>query len=371
MNILIAPDSFKGSLSAQEVAQAIDRGLKRSSNHLQTQLRPMADGGEGSLEALAVAGGEWLSLDLPIAAGFEKNTNMLRLSEDEAVIEVAQCVGIEDLNDDSPDIWNRHSSSIGRQIRYLLDKGIRKFTVALGGSCTSDGGLGLLCELGLQLLDENKNLLEPKPKHFERVTEIIWEPLEVLEPCKFTAMCDVTNPLGGERGACAVFGPQKGLASADVPKLDQQILRIYDMIAKASGRDVQNCEGAGAAGGLGAALLMLGAQLKPGAELLFETLNIQESLEWAELIITGEGRSDLQTLDGKLPMRLAKLGRSYGCSSILLSGSLERSAHPQLNELFDGVFSICDGAIALEDAIQNSETLLENSAESLGRLLTR
>ena len=368
MKVLIAPDSFKGSLSAKHVAEAVSQGLKLGSPNMETILLPLADGGEGTLDALATAGGELVSSKSFVAAGHEKSVHVLRYSDGKIALEAAQTVGIEDLTPQSPDVMNRHTGPLGQQIKWECERGARYITIGLGGSCTSDGGLGLLCELGLTLLDAHGHVVIPEPKNFERITELAWEPLEILKKVKFTVMCDVDNPLNGPQGACAIFGPQKGLMAEDIEPLDSEIARLHKLLAEQTGKVIAQVPGAGAAGGLGAALLSLGAELKSGAEVLFELLDLEKHLSDADLLITGEGRSDQQTLRGKLPIQLAHRAKSHGCPTLLLSGAIERSAHAELSEHFCGVWSIANGPISLEEAMAHTTELLEQAGRSIGQI---
>lgn len=369
MKILIAPDSFKGSLSAQRVAEAVSKGLKLGFPNVETIELPLADGGEGTLDALATASGELVSSKVLVAAGHEKNVNILRYSPTKVALEAAQTVGIEDLKPESPNAMSRHTGPLGQQIKRECERSARDITIGLGGSCTSDGGMGLLCELGLTLLDAGGQTISPEPKNFKRVTELIWKPLKVLTETRFTVMCDVDNPLNGPQGACAIFGPQKGLMAEDIEPLDGEIARLYELLAEKVGRMVTQIPGAGAAGGLGAALLSLGAELKSGAEVLFELLDLDKHLGDADLLITGEGRSDQQTLRGKLPIQLAHRAQKFDCPTLLLSGAIERSAHAELSEHFCGVWSIANGPIPLDEAMAHTSELLEQAGHNIGRML--
>jgi glycerate kinase len=371
MNVLIAPDSFKGSLSAQQVAKAIAKGFKRPKTSLGFHIRelPMADGGEGTLNALASMGGRWQNLNQSIAAGGKKETKILWLDNEYAAIEVAQTVGIEDINDQSPSCLERESGPVGEQIRTLIEKGCQKLTVGLGGSCTSDGGIGLLCEIGLTLFNEQGQAMEPQPKNLQRVHHVAWNPHPLLEDLHISVMCDVENPLCGPQGACAIFGPQKGLSPEDIPIIDAEVLRVHSLISEKTKRHVIDTPGAGAAGGLGAALLVLGAELKSGAEVLFKTLNIEKHLEWADLVVTGEGRSDHQTLQGKLPQKLAERAKNFKCPTLLVSGSIAPESYSQLSQYFQGVTSIADGPISLDDAIYRSEDLLSHAGEMIAQMI--
>jgi glycerate kinase len=370
MKVIIAPDSFKGSLSATNVALAISKGLQKGfSKDIEIRSFPMADGGEGTLEALSSVGGRWESLRQSIAAGGTKEAKILWLSNEHAAVEVAQTVGIEDLSENSPSCLDRDSGPVGEQLRHLLEKGCQKLTVGLGGSCTSDGGIGMLCEIGLSLHNEKGQSMEPKPRGFHRVASVKWNPHPLLEDLEISVMCDVENPLNGANGACAIFGPQKGLEPENIETIDAQIARIHKLIAEKTKRDVAEIPGSGAAGGLGAAFLSLGAQLKPGAEVLLDAFDMEEHMAWADIIITGEGRSDGQTLQGKLPQRLAQISEKKGLPTLLLSGSIDRNAYAELSKTFRAVLSICDGPISLDEALCQAPELLEHTATAVAKLV--
>jgi glycerate 2-kinase len=368
-NILIAPDSFKGCLKAQQVADALAAGIAESYPEAMLKCLPLADGGEGTLDALAHVGGTFQDFQTQIAAGYTKNARWLWLDENSAVMEVAQTVGIEDLRPESPNVLERHSGPAGEQLRSILEKGVENIYIGLGGSCTSDGGLGLLCQLGLTLLDSDGRDIEPQPQNFDKIHSFLWNPHPLLADARITMLSDVENPLCGPRGACATFGPQKGLQSQDIPTLDECLQKFYRAFEQKTGIPVVDQTGAGAAGGLGAALLSCGATLRPGAEALFELLHFEQSLAWADAIIAGEGRSDHQTLQGKLPQRLALAAQKKGIPVFLVSGSIEQDSHAELLKYFTGVSSIINQPMTLSEALNNATGLLNMAGANLGQML--
>lgn len=369
-NILIAFDSFKGSLTALQACSALERGILKSKLDYTCTLLPMADGGEGTLDCLKTARhGNWNEHLLQVAAGFQKTCKSLSFGDREVAMEVAETVGIIDLNDNSPDVMSRHSGASGKMLKSLIESGAKKISIGLGGSCTSDGGLGLLSEMGLTLLDQNGQTIEPMPKNLANVEKICWEPITAFEQLEINMLNDVENPLCGDQGACAIYGPQKGLTQDQIKPLDQQLLRIYQMIETNLGTDVIQRPGAGAAGGLGAALYVLGAKAKAGAEVLIELTQLKDKVAQTDIIITGEGRSDAQTLEGKLPKRLADLAKKLAKPVLLVSGGIEINSHQQLCEVFDGVYSISNGPNDLQTALQQSEQLLENFGTSIAKTL--
>src|SRR6185437_3688648 len=251
----------------------------------------------------------------------------------------------------------------------LLDAGVRHFFVALGGSSTNDGGAGLLSGLGLKLFDGQGNELEGTPEQLARVARVDVSQLDArLADTRFVGMSDVDNPLTGEHGATAVFGPQKGVKPDQVDAIDAALARFADLLEAALGRCARELPGAGAAGGLGFALHMLGAQFEPGAETVARQIGLDAALIGADWLITGEGRSDVQTLHGKAPFIACRHAQAAGVPATLLSGAVDSAALPRLADYFSGCFSPAPGPITLEAAISDAARLLANEAEQLTRL---
>ncbi|WP_395069339.1 glycerate kinase [Paraburkholderia silvatlantica] len=367
--IVIAPDSFKGSLSADGVAAAIAEGIRRVRADADIRIRPMADGGEGTLDAMLSMGGERRVLTVEGAAGPQRDAAVGLLHDGSAIVETAEIVGITDPVGMGVPVDARSTRGMGEAIRALLDEGVRRFYVALGGSSTNDAGAGLLAGLGLQLFDAAGKLLEPTPQGLAQVACVDVSGLdERLGEASFVGMSDVDNPLTGEHGATAVFGPQKGVTPAQVAPIDAALGRFADLLEAALGRRVRDEAGSGAAGGLGFALRMLGASFEPGAEVVARTIGLDEALERADWLITGEGRSDVQTLHGKAPFIACRHAVAVGVPATLLSGAVDAAALPRLAEHFSGCFSPAPGPITLETAIRDAARLLANEAEQLARL---
>ncbi len=367
--VVIAPDSFKGSLSAQAVAEAIAEGVRRALPQASVRLCPMADGGEGTLDAMLSRGGERRFLRVRGAAQAEREAAVGLLPDGSAVIETAEIVGITDPVAMATDVESRSTLGMGEAIRMLLDGGARRFFVALGGSSTNDGGAGLLVGLGLKLFDADGNELEPTPVALGRLARIDASGLDArLAQASFVAMSDVDNPLTGEHGASAVFGPQKGVAAERIGPLDAVLARFAQLAQAALGREGSALPGAGAAGGLGFALHLLGARFEPGAEVVASQVGLDAALDGADWLITGEGRSDTQTLHGKAPFIACRHARAAGVPATLLSGGVDSNALPRLSEHFSGCFSPAPGPITLEAAIRDAARLLANEAEQLARV---
>ena len=367
--VVIAPDSFKGSLGAEQVAQAIASGVARARPDVIVRICPMADGGEGTLDAMLTGGGERRVLSVRGAAGPMREAATGLTGDGSAIVETAEIVGITDPVGMGVPVEARSSRGMGEAIRALLDLGVRRFFVALGGSSTNDGGAGLLAGLGMKLFDAQGEELEPTPEQLARLARIDVSQLDArLADTTFVGMSDVDNPLTGEHGATAIFGPQKGVKPEQITSVDAALARFADLLEPALQRTARNLPGAGAAGGLGFALHMLGAQFEPGAETVARQIGLDVALEGADWLITGEGRSDVQTLHGKAPFIACAHARALGVPATLLSGAVDSSALPRLAEHFRGCFSPAPGPITLEVAIRDAAQLLANEAEQLTRL---
>ena len=367
--VVIAPDSFKGSLSAQDVAQAIADGVRRALPDAQVRLCPMADGGEGTLDAMLAQGGERRVLHVRGAAQAQRDAAVGLLPDGSAVIETAEIVGITDALAMQTDVEARSTRGMGEAIRMLLDAGARRFFVALGGSSTNDGGAGLLVGLGAKLFDAQGRELEPTPVALATLARVDVSGLDArLAQASFVAMSDVDNPLTGEHGATAVFGPQKGVTPERVGPIDAVLAQFAALAEAALGRPARDLPGAGAAGGLGFALHLLGARFEPGAEVVALQVGLDAALANADWLITGEGRSDAQTLHGKAPFIACRHARAAGVPATLLSGGVDSNALARLGEHFAGCFSPAPGPITLDVAIRDAARLLTNEAEQLTRL---
>lgn len=367
--VVIAPDSFKGSLSAEQVAEAIASGIRRARADAVIRICPMADGGEGTLDAMLAAGGERRMLDVQGAANARRQAATGLLADGSAIVETAEVVGITDPDGMAVPVTERSTRGMGEAIRALLDLGARRFYVALGGSSTNDAGAGLLVGLGLKLFDKEGKELEPKPAALAKVVRIDASQLDArLADTEFIGMSDVDNPLTGEHGATAVFGPQKGVKPEQVAEIDAALAHFADVLEPVLQRTTRDNPGAGAAGGLGFALHMLGARFEPGAEVVAREIGLDTALEGAHWLITGEGRSDVQTLHGKAPFVACKHARALNVEASLLSGAIDPAALPRLSEFFSGCFSPAPGPITLDVAIRDAARLLANEAEQLTRL---
>ncbi|MDB5786110.1 glycerate kinase [Caballeronia mineralivorans] len=367
--VVIAPDSFKGSLSAEQVAEAISNGIRRARADAIIRIVPMADGGEGTLDAMLAAGGERRVVNVRGAASKRRDAATGLLADGSAIVETAEVVGITDPDGMAVPVTERSTLGMGEAIRTLFDLDVRKFYVALGGSSTNDGGAGLLVGLGLKLFDADGKTLDPVPSQLGRIARIDATGLDPrVREAEFTGMSDVDNPLTGEHGATAIFGPQKGVTADQIATIDAALAHFADLLEPALQLTARDKPGAGAAGGLGFALHMLGASFEAGAEVVARQVGLDTALEGANWLITGEGRSDVQTLHGKAPFIACQHARAHGVEASLLSGAIDPAALPRLSEHFSGCFSPAPGPITLEIAIRDAATLLANEAEQLARL---
>jgi glycerate 2-kinase len=371
--IVIAPDSFKGSLPAIEVARAIAAGLHRVWPEAACVLVPMADGGEGTVDAVLSAGGERRQTQVSGAAG-QLLTAAYGIVEREgrplAIIEIAQVVGITDPSGMAAPVGIRSTRGVGELMRHVLDLGIRDFLIGLGGSSTNDGGAGLLSALGARLVGDDRGEIPPQPEALGRVRQVDVSGFDPrLAASHITIMSDVNNPLTGPRGATAIFGPQKGVTPDLQEGYDRAIAGFARLAEEALGRRAVDNQGAGAAGGLGFALQLIGGEFQSGAEVIADLLRLDDALTGADWLITGEGRSDLQTLLGKTPQVVARRAAAKGVPATLLSGGIDRAALPALGESFAGCFSLVFGPMTLAEAIADSTVLLADSAEQMARLV--
>jgi glycerate kinase len=368
--IVIAPDSFKGSIPADAAATAIATGMRRVWPDADLRLRPMADGGEGTLDAVLSRGGMRRTARVsgasgaPLDAGFGLIDNGAT-----AVIEIAQVVGLTDAAAAAIPVERRGTRGLGELMRLLLDAGVRNFLVGLGGSSTNDGGAGLLAALGLKLADAKGRDVDPTPAGLGALAEVDASVLDSrLAHAHITIMSDVDNPLCGERGATAIFGAQKGVRAESAAELDARLARFAALTERAVGRSAKDRAGAGAAGGLGFALQLLGGQLRSGADVIADLLGLDAALDGADWLITGEGRSDRQTLLGKAPFVAAKRAAAKGVPATLISGAVDREALPELSRIFAGCHSLAFGPATLEDCLANAAQLLADRAEQLALL---
>lgn len=323
MNVVIAPDSFKGSLSAKEISLIMKKSCLDVFPDAEVILKPMADGGEGTLDSLLfTTKGKRLHIPCTGPLGEKIKAPVGILGDGKtAVIEVASVSGITQVPEHKRNPYRTTTYGIGQCIQFVLDQGLRNIVIGLGGSATNDGGMGMLSALGAQFFSEDNE----KPGMFGydllKIARVDLSRLdERLRHTRILIASDVRNPLCGQQGASHVYGPQKGATRDQVLQLDRALDRYSNLLEKQTGIQAKHTPGAGAAGGLGFALLSLGAKIKSGAELIASYSHLEETVAGADLVLTGEGQSDRQTFYGKAPGYVAQLCKKYGVPSILLSG---------------------------------------------------
>lgn len=373
MQIVVAPDSYKGSVSALGVAQAMERGILRVFPDADVRKIPIADGGEGTVEALVTAThGKLKQLDVTGPLGERLTAQWGVLGDGQtAVIEMAAASGLPLVPADrrNPRITTTYGT--GELMRAALDEGLRKIIIGIGGSATNDGGAGMLRAFGARFFGDDGRELPDGGGALARLQRIDLTGLDSrLKDCQIIVACDVDNPLCGPRGASAVFGPQKGATPEIVAELDAALAHFAAIAQRVSGRDVAEMPGAGAAGGLGAGLMFFTpARLRPGVEIVLDAVGFAEVVKNATFVITGEGRTDFQTAYGKAPVGVAKVAKQFKVPVFCLCGGLGDGADDVLAQGIDAVISICDRPLTLDVCMREGSALIESASTRLCRVI--
>jgi len=373
MRIVVAPDSYKGSLSAVAVADAMEQGILAVFPEAEIDKVPIADGGEGTVEALSTAThGRIVSQQVigPLGQPVEACWGVLGDGET-AVIEMAAASGLTLVPNEQRNPCITTTYGTGQLIQSAMEQGIRKFIIGLGGSATNDGGAGMAQALGAKFLDSAGHEIAYGGAALASLAAIDLTGLDArLSQSTIMVACDVDNPLCGPRGASAVYGPQKGATPELITKLDAA-LQQFALVAKAAtGRDAAEQPGAGAAGGLGAGLLFFtNAILKPGVEIVLEAIGFSRLVKQANLVITGEGNTDFQTAFGKAPVGVAKIASQYNVPTVCLSGGLGKDHEQVLKHGIQGVMSIIPHPMSLDECINSAYPLVEAATARLCRLI--
>ncbi|VVN88415.1 Glycerate 2-kinase [Pseudomonas fluorescens] len=372
MKIVIAPDSFKDSLSAQGVADAIALGLAQVWPDAQLIKCPMADGGEGTVESiLAACEGQQRRTVVrgPLGATVEAAWGWLPQSHT-AIIEMAEASGLQLVPVAQRDACISSTFGTGQLIRAALDAGAQRVILAIGGSATNDGGAGAMQALGVKLLDAQGQTLSPGGLALAQLARVDLSEIDPrLAQVRFDIAADVNNPLCGPHGASAIFGPQKGASPVQVEQLDRALGHFADHCAAALNNDVRDEPGSGAAGGLGfAAKAFLGAQFKAGVEVVAELVGLADAVSGADLVITGEGRFDAQTLRGKTPFGVARVAREHGVPVIVIAGTLGDGYQALYEHGVDAAFALASGPMTLDQACAEAPRLLRERATDIARV---
>lgn len=379
MKIVIAIDSFKGSLSSIEAGEAVKEGILRVFPEAEAQIRPLADGGEGTVEALTAGMGgviQKVTVTGPLGKPVECRYGILERKkagriEKTAVLEMSGAAGLTLVPDGERNPLFTTTCGVGEVIRDGIRKGCRRFLVGIGGSATNDGGVGMLQALGYEFLDKEGAQIPFGARGLEKLDRIMdSHVLPELKECEFQIACDVTNPLCGPQGCSAIYGPQKGADEQMIQRMDAWLAHYAALAAAQSPKADADRKGAGAAGGLGFGFLAFtNAELKPGIEIVLKETGLEEEIQNANLVITGEGRMDRQTAMGKAPVGVAKLAKKYGKTVYAFAGSVTGDARECNEQGIDAFFPAVRGVTTLEEAMKkdNAAANLADTAEQVFR----
>lgn len=373
MKIVIAVDSFKGSLTSLEAGHAAAEGIRRVCPDAEILVRPLADGGEGTVDALTSGMGGRLRT-IPVEGPLGETVRCsYGIIDNTAVIEMAAAAGLPLVPPALRDPMNTSTYGVGQLIADAIDQGCRRFLIGIGGSATNDGGAGMLQALGFRLTDADGRDIPRGAKGLAGLARIDdAHASSALSACTFRVACDVTNPLCGEHGASAVFGPQKGATPQTIPLMDAGLARFAALARQLRPNCDPNARGSGAAGGLGFALqTFLGAQLCSGVRIVLEETRLSDALRGADVAVTGEGRLDGQTAMGKAPIGVAQLAKQHGCLTLALCGGVTHDASACNDAGIDAYFPITRGVTTLADAMnpKNARANMADAAEQAFRLL--
>ncbi|MBL9151177.1 MAG: glycerate kinase [Verrucomicrobiales bacterium] len=364
LRLLVATDKFKGSLTGPEACSAIATGLRDGLGARAVKIRelPIADGGEGMARAITLAtGGQWITTDVtdPLGRRVEAGYGWIDSSRT-AVIEMAEPSGLWRVSPDERDPWRASTRGTGELMRHAIEVGAQRLLLGIGGSATNDGGTGMAAALGVRFLDASGDLVADLPTNLDRVHRIDTTARIALP--EVVVACDVTNPLLGPTGCTRVYGPQKGLSAADFDRHESRLAHLVSLTGSA-GRLAAETPGAGAAGGLGfGCLVFCGARLRPGFDLVSEILGLEPAVAEADLVITGEGSLDRQTLSGKGPAGVAELARRLEKPVVAFAGVVDPAARPDLERIFAHIIPIEAGGLPAPAAMAQAAALLRATA---------
>ncbi len=364
MRIVIAPNALKSSLTASQAAKVIEEGVKEFDKNIETVLVPVADGGDGLVDVLQGAlGGKLITCDVhdPLFRSIKASYTFVKSSKT-AAIEMALASGIALLNDEEKNASLTTTFGTGELIKNAIKKGAKKIILGIGGSATNDAGIGMAAALGVKFYDEGGHELVPIGRELINIASIdISGILPEVKDVRFEVACDVDNPLSGINGAAYVYGKQKGASQEDIELLDKGLKHFAEVVKKQFGLNIDKIEGAGAAGGLGAGLVVFtDALLAKGIDLVFDAVGLQEKIKGADLVITAEGQIDFQTKYGKAPAGVGIIAKKYNIPCIALAGSIGEKIEELRDCGITATFSICPGPVTLDNAISHAEDYMKN-----------
>lgn len=373
MKFVLAPDSFKESMSSMEACRAMEKGIKKVYKDAECIKVPMADGGEGTVEALVNAtGGKFIETEVtnPIGKIIKAKYGILDDGRT-AVIEMAKASGIELIKIEERNPYLTTTYGTGELIKDAVKRGIKHILIGIGGSATNDGGAGMLQSLGVKLLDSNKEEIPLGGAYLNRIEYIEKEKIdEFLKDITIEVACDVKNTLIGKNGASYIFGPQKGADSKMVKVLDDNLNHFACKIKEYLNIDIAKVPGSGAAGGLGGALLAFcNAELKSGIDIVIKYTNLEEKIKMSDYVLTGEGSIDGQTIFGKTPAGVSKIAKKYNVPVLAFAGKVESESSNLYNEGVKSIFCIMRGVETLDSALKNGSYNLERTVENVVRLI--
>ena len=372
MKFLFASASFKGTLSSEQIIRLLTESAKEAFPDCETAGTLIADGGEGTVDAvIAMTKGELIRV--PVHGPLMEETTAVygKINEDSAIIEMAAASGLPMVPENLRNPLNTTTYGTGELIRDALDRGFRNISVALGGSATNDGGMGAMSALGVKFLDKDGNVLDGKGSDLEKVASVDVSGLHpAVAETKFTVMCDVNNPLTGPDGATYTFGKQKGGTPEILDRLEAGMKSYAKVAGEALGKDIDHIAGAGAAGGMGAALCgFLNAGLKSGIETVLDLIGFDEMLEGVDLVVTGEGRIDWQSAFGKVPSGIGMRCKKKGVPAVAIVGGMGNGAEKIYEFGVESIIPTINGAMDINEALERAEELYKGAADRMFRFL--
>lgn len=374
MKTIIASDSFKGSASSKQIGEYARAAILELDETADVEVFPIADGGEGTLEAVvSVLDGEYVTLNVknPLGAEIKARYGLVN-NQTTAVIEMAEASGIMLIEKDQRDIMKASTFGTGQLIKDATSKGVTQILIGIGGSATNDGGMGMAQALGYKFYDENDEILEGNGKNLAHVNRIdSKDVVDELKNISIKILSDVTNPLCGPEGAAAIYGPQKGADEAEIKQLDAGLLHFAQFIEKDLAIKMKDIPGAGAAGGLGGGLIAFAnAEIKNGITEILNIIKLEEYIHNADLIITGEGSMDAQSVNGKAPIGVANIAQKYNIPVVAIVGAAPIDLDQIYDEGITAVFSIVNKPITLKESSENVEELVKSAVQNVYRLFT-